>query len=95
MSTRRKFNKEFKMDAVNMLNNGERTASDVARALGVRPDMVSRWKREYEDNKLKPFPGQGNSRDEEVARLKKENAELKMERDILKKAMAIFSRPGK
>ena len=95
MRTRKKYNKQFKIDTVTMLKNGERTASDVALALGIRPDLVSRWKREFEQEDKKSFTGQGNPRDEEIARLKKENAELKMERNILKKAMAIFSTPEK
>lgn len=95
MNTRRKYDKQFKIDAVNLANNTNKSASDVARDLGIRPDLVSRWKRELEQENIKAFPGQGNPRDEELARLKRENAELKMERDILKKAMAIFSKPEK
>lgn len=95
MSTRRKYDKQFKIDAVNMLNSGEKTASEVARNLGIRPDLISRWKREFEQQDKKAFTGQGNPRDEEIARLKKELADAKMERDILKKAMAIFSKPEK
>jgi transposase len=95
MNTRRKYNKQFKIDAVNLVNSGNKTASEIARNLGIRPDLISRWKRELEQENMKPFTGHGNPRDEEIARLKKENAELKMERDILKKAMAIFSAPEK
>jgi transposase-like protein len=93
MKTRKKYNKQFKIDAVNLLNSSDKTVSEVARNLGIRQDLLSRWKREMEDEYKKPFTGHGNPRDEEIARLKKENAELKMERDILKKAMAIFSAP--
>ena len=78
-----------------MVNNSDKSASEVARDLGVKPDLVSRWRRELEQGDIKPFTGQGNPRDEELARLKKEVADLKMERDILKKAMAIFSKPEK
>jgi len=95
MNTRRKYNKQFKIDTVTMVSTGNKTASEVARDLGIRPDLVSRWKRELEEESKTAFTGQGNPRDEEIARLKKENAELKMERDILKKAMAIFSKPEK
>jgi transposase len=95
MSTRRKYDDQFKIDAVNMMKSSNKTASEVARDLGIRPDLISRWKRELEQDNVKAFPGQGNPRDEELARLRKENADLKMERDILKKAMAIFSKPEK
>ncbi len=95
MSTRRKYDKQFKIDAVNLVKSGEKTASEVARNLGIRPDLVARWKKEFEQEDKKAFTGQGNPRDEEIAQLKKANAELKMEQDILKKAMAIFSQPKK
>jgi transposase len=57
--------------------------------------MLQRWKREAEQQGLKAFPGHGNPRDEELSQLRKENAELKEERDILKKALAIFSKRSK
>lgn len=93
MKERRRFDKQFKIDAVNLLENSGKTATAVAADLGIPRDALSRWKREVMEDKEMAFPGHGNPRDEELARLRKENAELKMERDILKKAMAIFSRP--
>jgi transposase len=95
MSTRRKYDKQFKIDAVNLLNTTNKNASEVARDLGIRPDMISRWKREFEQENIQAFTGQGNPRDEELAKLRKEVADLKMERDILKKAMAISLRTEK
>lgn len=95
MSIRRKYDKQFKIDTVNLVNCSDKNASEVARDLGIRPDLISRWKRELEQENIKAFPGQGNPRDEELMRLRKEVADLKMERDILKKAMAIFSKPEK
>jgi len=95
MGTRRKFDKEFKIDAVNLLESSSKTATAVAEELGIPRDALCRWRRELNDKSKQAFTGQGNPRDEEIARLKKENAELKMERDILKKAMAIFSKPEK
>jgi transposase len=95
MEQRRKFDKQFKIDAVNLLENSNKTATAVAADLGIPRDALCRWRRELNEESKKAFPGHGNPRDEEIARLKKENAELKMERDILKKAMAIFSVPEK
>ena len=92
---RRKFSKQFKIDAVNLLENSSKTATEVAMDLGIPRDALCRWRRELKNESKKAFTCQGNPRDEEIARLKKENAELKMERDILKKAMAIFSAPEK
>lgn len=93
MNGRRRFNKQFKIDAVRLLETSGKTATVIAADLGITCDLLSRWKREMKDADEKAFTGHGNPRDEEIARLRKENADLRMERDILKKAMAIFSRP--
>jgi len=93
MSNRRTYDRQFKIDAVKLLKESGKTASEVANNLGIKCDLLSRWKNEFANETKKAFTGKGNPRDEEVARLKKENADLRMERDILKKAMAIFSQP--
>ncbi len=93
MKTRRRFDREFKIDAVRLLESSGKTAAEEETDLGIRSDALSRWKREMGESNVRAFPGHGNARDEELARLRKENAELKIERDILKKAMAIFSKP--
>ena len=54
--------------------------------------MVYRWRRQLETEGVRAFRGNGNSRDEQLARLRKEVRELREERDILRKAAAIFSR---
>lgn len=92
---RRRYTEEFKQGALRLIEQQDKTISQVARDLGIRRDMLQRWKRETEQQGLKAFPGHGNPRDEELTRLKKENAELKEERDILKKALAIFSKRPK
>jgi transposase-like protein len=71
-----------------------KTAKEVAEELGFERSNLSRWIREKEEGKtgeLKVFPGQGNPRDEELARLRKENADLRETNEILKKATAIFA----
>ncbi len=95
MKTRRTYDRQFKIDAVKLLNESGKTATVIADNLGINRDLLSRWKREFADESKKAFTGKGNPRDEEVAQLKKENAELRMERDILKKATAIFARPDR
>ena len=92
MTQRRKFDKQLKIDAVRLLENSEKTATEIAMDLGIRQDALSRWKREFNQAKLKLFPGNGNPRDEEAARLKKELTEITLERDIIKKALGIFSK---
>ncbi len=93
MSNRRTYDRQFKIDTVKLLKESGKTATEIADNLGIRRDLLSRWSKEFANESKKSFTGKGNPRDEEVARLKKENADLRMERDILKKAMAIFSQP--
>ena len=93
MRTRRKYDRQFKIEAVEYLNSSGKTATKVAADLGIRRDLISRWKKELSEENIISFPGKGNPRDVELAHLKKENASLKIEREILKKALAIFSKP--
>lgn len=92
--SRRQFTKEFKIDAVRLFESSQKGAAVIASDLGIKPDQLYRWKREFQEPGKKSFPGNGNIRDEEMARLRKECAELRMERDILKKVVTIFSKPG-
>ena len=94
MGRRRKFTREFKESAIELYQSSGRTAKEIAEELGFERSNLGRWMREKEEeaNKgLKAFPGQGNPRDEELARLRKENADLRESNEILKKAMAIFT----
>jgi transposase-like protein len=95
MAQRRTFTKEFKEEAVALAQTSERSQTDIAASLGIDVNMLSRWKREAEraakSGNIRAFPGKGNARDEEVARLRKENADLRESNEILKKAMAIFT----
>lgn len=91
MSTRKSYSEEFKREAVRLANESD-NKSRVARDLGIHMSMLRRWTKQLEENTERPFPGKGNARDEELARLRRENARLKEERDILKKAVGIFSK---
>ena len=92
---RRKYDKEFKIQAVKLLLESGKTADEVAENLGINSGNLTRWKREYREDAESAFRGKGRLKpdEEELRRLKKENADLKQEREILKKALAIFSRP--
>jgi len=90
---RRRFDGEFKRQAVRLASEPDQSLSQVARDLDVRPDMLRRWKKEHETEGKRAFPGQGHARDEEIARLQRELRRVSEERDILKKAVAIFSEP--
>ena len=93
--TRRKYDKEFKLMAVNLCDTGK-TAKEVANELGIRSDLISRWRREYDQYKEGSFSGHGNENmtdeQKENVKLKKELREAQLDRDILKKAISIFSK---
>ena len=94
MRERKSYTREFKESAIELVRSGGRTAKAVAGELGICPENLRRWlreSREGESGELKVFPGHGNPRDEEVARLRKEVADLRETNEILKKAMAIFA----
>ena len=93
MRKRRRFSQEFKIEAVRMVVEQGRDLYDVCKDLEIRPDMLRKWKRKFEEEGNHAFPGSGRLKpeDEENRRLRRENERLRMERDILKKAVAIFS----
>lgn len=92
--TRRSFTKEFKRDAVRLITDGKQSIAQVARDLGIRDTILGRWKKEAEQHQDTAFPGKGQLRPEEaeLRQLRRENERLRMERDILKKTAAIFSK---
>lgn len=92
--TRRSLTKEFKLEAVRLITEGGQSIAHVARDLGIRDTILGRWKKESEQNQAAAFPGKGHGKPEEVElrHLRRENERLWMERDILKKAAAIFSK---
>ena len=91
--SRRQFTKEFKLAAVRRLEQGV-SIGEAARALEVNPNVLHRWRREFRQGTGNAFPGNGKPRVEnkEMDELRKELARVKEEREILKKAMAVFSR---
>ncbi len=92
---KRHFDRAFKVMAVELCLSGK-PIGEVANELGIRADLLSRWKREYKQKKEGSFSGHGNPsmtpEQVEIAQLKKELREAEIERDILKKAVAIFSK---
>ena len=89
----KRFDKEFKIEAVRLASEPGNTQSEIERDLGISQGIISRWKRELRKDGDQAFPGKGRLKpeDEELRRLKRENERLRRERDILKKAVAIFS----
>lgn len=92
---RQSYDREFKQKAVE-LSFARGNAKEIAEELGIRPELLYRWRRELEQYQNNSFPGKGKPKmtdlEREVSRLKKELRDAKMERDILKKAVSIFSK---
>jgi transposase len=100
MTQRRKYDRDFKRNAVLLCTEPGRTVAGVAENLGIGKDLLYRWRREYHLSNGKPvFPGNGvealTDEQKRIRDLEKELRETQMERDILKKAMAIFSKAPK
>ena len=89
---RRKYSPEFKQGAVEQAQQAGVSCAQVARELGIASNLLTRWKREAELDGRHAFGGTGNPRDEEVARLKRELARVKKERNFLREAATFFAR---
>ena len=94
MSQKRTYTKQFKIDAVKLVTEQGYNLSEAARNLGIDPSVLRRWKIRLETDGSDAFPGKGHMipEKEELARLRKENKRLRMEREILKKAAAFFAK---
>jgi transposase len=96
MGTERRntYSKEFKINAVRMITDEGRIATEVARDLGIHMNMLYRWQKQYNQDKEESFLGQGKlkSKDEYIRKLERDNKRLRDERDILKKAAIFFAR---
>jgi transposase len=95
--TRKTYTREFKIEAVRLLERSGKSQTEVAEELGIGHTSLSRWKKKYGAEGETAFPGHGNLTPEEarIRQLERENAILRQERDILKKAVTIFSQPSK
>jgi len=91
---RKHYSKEFKIETVKLITEKGMKVSEVSRDLGITKELLYRWKDEYAKDKEHSFPGEGKQKpeEEELRKLRKELANVKEERDILKKAIAIFSK---
>jgi transposase len=92
---RRKYSREYKQEAVTLVQQSNQPISHVAKSLGLNDTMLRRWIKEFSEPTKTAFPGNGTPRDEEVARLKRELAEVKRERDFLREAAAYFAKHPK
>ena len=86
---RRSFTQEFKQDAVRLVLKEGYKVAEAARSLDISDQMLGRWVRKFKANQETAFPGKGHQGDElqrRIRELEEENRQLKMEKDILKKA---------
>lgn len=98
METRKKYTKEFKLDAISLVLNQGLLIAEAARSLGINAGMLGRWIRESQmDTDGRAFRGNGKLTpdQEEIRRLKVENRQLKLERQILKEAAVFFAKETK
>lgn len=99
VQNRRKYDSDFKRNAVLLSEEPGRTVLEVAESLGVHSDLIYRWRRQMRENGELAFPGNGKmaltADQKRIRELEKKLKDTEMERDILKKAMAIFSRTSK
>jgi transposase len=91
---RRKFTREFKLEAVNLITERGAAVSQASHDLGVHQTQLRKWVKDFASDPTDAFPGHGQQKPEqaEIARLKREVTKLKAERDILKKAAAYFAK---
>jgi transposase len=98
---RQHFSPEFKQEAIRRAASGDATVLEVARELGIRADRLREWIAQAQGQgrrRAAPREGAGagdRSQDEEIRQLRRENAQLREERDILKKAAAFFARESR
>ena len=94
MTTRKKYTREFKQDAVRLVTEQSYNQSEAARNLGIDRGMLGRWVKELQEDESEAFRGNGKQTSEQalLRQLREENRRLKMERDILKKATAFFAK---
>jgi transposase len=94
MGTRRKFTREFKIEAVKLVRDRGVATAQAARDLDLNVNVLRGWLRAFREDPAQAFPGVGQQKpdDIEVTQLRREVARLKMERDILKKAVTFFAK---
>ena len=92
---RKHYDSEFKSMAIELAITRD-SNTEVARELGIAPDLIRRWRREFSKSPVRSFPGNGNinltPEEKEIYDLKKKLRDTEIERDILKKVVGIFSK---
>jgi transposase len=89
---RRRFTREFKVEAVKLVRERGVSVAQAGRDLDVHENVLRKWVKEFGSDPVQAFPGQGQPEQQEIERLRREVNKLKAERDILKKATAFFAK---
>lgn len=94
MKKRKKYTREFKLEAVRLAEDSERSIAAVARDLDIHPNNLYKWRQQFIEDGEEAYPGHGKLRnsDEEVRHLRRELEQVRQERDILKKALLFFTK---
>jgi len=97
MTTRKKYSKEFKLDAISLVLEQDYTRVEAAKNLGINATMLGRWIKEHQSDDDKAFRGNGKLTPEqlEIRQLKNRVKRLEIEKDILKKATVFFAKETK
>jgi len=97
MSIRRKYTKEFKLDAISLVSEQKYTCAEAAMSLSINPNILSRWIRELTEKDESAFLGNGKLTTEqtEIRQLREEVRRLTMKKEILKKATVFFAKEAK
>jgi len=93
---RRTYAKEFKLEAMRLAETSGQSVSQIERDLGITPGLLQKWRARQRQEGEQAFPGKGHQTEleAELRRLRRENEILRQERDILKKAIQVFSKDG-
>ena len=90
-AARKQYTREFKQEAVRLVTEQGLSIAQAARDLGLNDNVLARWKKELAQQGQQAFPGSGRAQEDELAQLRRENEILRREREILVKAVGIFS----
>jgi transposase len=94
METRKTYTKEFKLEVLQLVESSGKRPRTIEREMDLSPGMINKWRKELAQKEKDAFPGKGrlNETHERLRQLERENAILREERDILKKALAVVSK---
>ena len=94
--TKRKYSKDFKQEAVRLYESSGKSQRQLESELGITPGLLNKWRMQASTQGEQAFPGTGHQTEveAELRRLKRELEIVRQERDILKKAIQVFSRDG-